>query len=251
MRRVLIGILLVWAVGTARSQEAGLLFSQANQLYRNADYEKAATIYEQIIKNGYESPALFYNLGNARFKLKDVPGSILNYERARRLAPRDEDISYNLRLANLRVIDKIEPIPEFFLTEWWKDFIRSCSSSTWALLAVCGLWAAVVFAAVVMFLKTPMVRKVLALSSLFLVLASGVAFAGVTLQSQYERSQELAIISTPSISVKSSPDSKSTDLFLLHEGLKVEVLDSYANWKKIRLPDGKVGWAPAESIEII
>src|SRR5881394_716957 len=116
MRRCIIGILMMAAACSARAQEAGLLFNQANQLYRKAEYDKAATMYEQIIKNGYESPALYYNLGNARFKLKDVPGSIVNYERARRLAPRDEDIAYNLRLANLRVIDKIEPIPEFFIT---------------------------------------------------------------------------------------------------------------------------------------
>ena len=251
MRRWIFGILMVCAIGSAWSQEAGLLFSEANQLYRNAEYDKAAAAYEQIIKNGYESPALFYNLGNARFKLKDVPGSILSYERAKRLAPRDEDVLYNLQLANLRVIDKIDPIPEFFLTEWWRDFIRSCSSSTWALLAISGLWIAVVTAAVVMVLRTPTVRKILALGTIFLVIGSAVAFTGMNLQSRYQRSEELAIIFTPSISVKSSPDLKSTDLFVLHEGLKVEVLDSYANWKKIRLPDGKVGWIPAQSVEII
>ena len=251
MRRWIIGILVVCAIGSARSQEAGLLFSEANQLYRNAEYDKAAAAYEQLIKNGYVSPSLYYNLGNARFKLKDVPGSILSYERAKRLAPRDEDILYNLSLANLRVIDKIDPIPEFFFTQWWKDFIRSCSSSTWALIAVSGLWIAVLLAAVVMVLRTPSIRKVLALAAILLVVGSAVAFTGMNLQSRYEHSEELAIIFTPSISVKSSPDLKSTDLFVLHEGLKVEVLDSYANWKKIRLPDGKVGWVQAQSVEII
>src|SRR5713101_7431323 len=122
------------------AQEASLQFGQANQLYRDGKYEKAAGVYEQIINNGYEGAALYYNLGNAYFKLKNIPSAILSYERARRLDPHDEEILYNLRLANLRVVDKIEPIPQIFFVEWWHSLMNSFSSSGWAVAAIVSLW---------------------------------------------------------------------------------------------------------------
>jgi len=124
-------------------QEASLQFEQANQLYRNSDYKRAAQIYEQIEKNGYENPSLYYNLGNAYFKLHNIPAALLSYERARRLSPHDEDILYNLRLANVRVIDKIEPLPRLFFVEWWQSFIGLFSSDGWAVVGIVTLWIAV------------------------------------------------------------------------------------------------------------
>src|SRR6266849_1193138 len=121
--RLLAACLLLLSVQAGFAQEARLEFNQANQLYRDAQYDKAARLYEQVVKNGYESPALYYNLGNCYFKLRNIPASILNYERARRLSPHDDDISYNLRLANQRVVDKIEPLPQLFLVDWWNGYI--------------------------------------------------------------------------------------------------------------------------------
>src|SRR5258706_2151249 len=140
--KMLIVCLLLCSVQSAFSQEARLEFNQANQLYRDAQYEKASQLYEQVSKNGYESPALYYNLGNCYFKLHNLRAAVLSYERARRLAPRDEDISYNLRLANLRVVDKIDPLPQLFLLDWWNDFLGFYSSDGWALIVIICAWAA-------------------------------------------------------------------------------------------------------------
>src|SRR5208283_3571750 len=124
------------------ADEASLQIEQANQLYRSGTYQKAAELYEQILKNGYESPALYYNLGNAYFKMQNIPAAILSYERGKRLAPRDEDILYNLRLANLRVVDKIEPLPQLFLIEWWNAFVNFFSSDGWGMIGIVMLWVA-------------------------------------------------------------------------------------------------------------
>ncbi len=251
MRRMISLLVLFCVVQCAHSQEAGLMITQANQAYRNGEYAKADTMYEKIVQNGYESPALYYNFGNTRFKLNDVPGAILNFERARRLSPRDEDVVYNLRLANLRVIDKVDPIPEFFLTEWWHEFIRLYSSTTWAGIVIAELWGVVFCAGIVLFLRSLLVRRILLFSAATLFLASILATTGMILQQQYEHTDLSAVIFAQSLSVKSSPDVNSINLFVLHEGVKVQILDNVENWRKIRLPDGKVGWVPSEALQII
>ena len=233
------------------AQEAERQFEEANQLYRNGEYQRAAAMYEQIIKNGYADAALYYNLANAYFKLKNIPAAILNYERAHRLAPNDEDVSYNLRLANLRVIDKIEPIPQLFLIGWWWTFIDMFSSDGWAIVSIISLWCAVIGGGVYFVIRSALIQRISFLLSSLAVLVCLLSFVGTYQRINRERSQQNAIVFAPSISIKSSPDAQSTDLFVLHEGVKVELLDSVGEWKKIRLADGKVGWMPAESLNSI
>ncbi|HEV8538843.1 MAG TPA: tetratricopeptide repeat protein [Bacteroidota bacterium] len=235
----------------ALAQEASLQFEQANQLYRSADYQGAAKMYDLVVKNGYESAALYYNLGNAHFKLKDIPSAILNYERARRLAPHDDDVQYNLRLANLRVVDKIEPVPQIFFIEWWSSIMSSLSSGGWAVLAIVSLWCTAVCGAITLLMRSPGAQKIslgICVASLLLCV---LGFTGTIRQYRHEQNDQTAIVFSPSIPVKSSPDAQSTDLFVLHEGVKVDLLDTVGEWKKIRLADGKMGWIPAEGIRVI
>lgn len=250
MRSVLvIGLLL--AALNVYSQEESLQFAQANQAYRSGDFSKAAELYEQIARNGYRHPSLFYNLGNSYYKLKNIPAAILNYERAKRLAPRDEDIAYNLRLANLRIVDKIEPIPQLFFAEWWNAFLGELPSAGWAVVIIAALWLAVVAGSLVVLLRSVVIRRIsLAAATLFLLCAV-VGIVGATQQLHNEQNTHDAVVFTPSAAVKSAPDEKSTDLFVLHEGVKIELLDSVGDWVKIRLADGKVGWLPLASAVII
>jgi tetratricopeptide (TPR) repeat protein len=234
--------------GVLLAQEESLQFEQANTFYRNGDYRKAAEMYEQVSRNGYESPALYYNLGNAYFKLQNISSAVLSYERARRLAPRDEDILYNLRLANLRVVDKIDPVPQLFLIDWWNAIITQFSAAGWALLGILGLWVAAAAATLFLLARQTVVQRVAFLLASLAVLVSIGAFVGMA---QAERSVTAGIVFTQSIAVKSAPDAQSTELFVLHEGVKVEVLDEVGEWRKIRLADGKVGWLTAGSLQII
>jgi hypothetical protein len=243
--------LVLFVVHSGLAQEARLGFNQANQLYRDAQYEKAAPLYEQVLKNGYESPALYYNLGNCYFKLHNLPAAILSYERAKRLAPRDDDISYNLRLADLRVVDKIEPIPQLFLVEWWNGFIGLFSSDGWAVGVIVCAWCAALSGALFLLFRASLSQRITFSVAVLSLICCVVSVTGLVQQLKREGSDRAAVVFSPSVPVKSAPDNQSTDLFVLHEGVKVELMDSVGDWRKIRLADGKVGWVAGESIQII
>ncbi len=236
---------------TLRAQEEAVQFEQANQFYRAGSYEKARSLYEQILHNGYESAGLYYNLGNACFKLQDYPSAILNYERARRLAPHDEDVLYNLRLANLRVVDRIEPLPRLFFLDWWIALLELFSADAWAIVVIVALWCAAIGAGVVLLARTVALQRIGFLASILFVLVCVIAGVGSIRQYGIEHSTNTAIIFTSMVSVKSAPDAKSTDLFVLHEGVKVEFLDAVGDWRKIRLADGKLGWLMVTDVQII
>ena len=250
MRTAWLWLALVMAQG-AVAQEASLKFEEANTLYRSGDFQKAADAYESIVTNGYEHAALYYNLGNAYFKLQNIPAAILNYERARRLSPRDEDIIHNLRLANLRVVDKIEPIPQLFIKEWWNALIAGLSSDGWASAGIVSLWTAVLMGVAFLVVRSGLVQRVSLGIAFAAVLFAVFSFVAVAQQIHHEQGDLQGIVFSQSASVKSAPDEASVDLFVLHEGVKVELLDTVGEWRKIRLPDGKVGWLPGEDIRVI
>lgn len=243
--------MLLLAAQVALGQESRLQFNQANQLYRDAQYEKAAPIYEQVVNNGYESASLYYNLGNCYFKLHNIPAAILAYERARRIAPHDDDISYNLRLANLRVVDKIEPVPQLFLIDWWNGFIGLYSSDGWAMAVIVCAWCTAMGGMVFFLFRSGGVRRVAFAFTSVSVICCILSVTGLVQQTKKEGSDRSAIVFSPSVPVKSAPDNQSTDLFVLHEGVKVDLLDAVGEWKKIRLADGKIGWLTGESIQAI
>lgn len=231
--------------------DANQIFSEANESYKNGDYAKATELYEQLLSNKYESAVVYYNLGNTYFKQSKIPNSILNYERARILDPSDEDILFNLRVANLQTIDKIEPIGKFFLYELKDAIVDYFSSQTLALYATILSFLAFGLLTLYFYTWKPFVKKLtFSFSVLFFVLMiSSILFA----QNKYNKEQahDSAIIFMSSVYVKSSPDAGGTDLFILHDGTKVTILDALGDWKKIRLEDGKVGWAPVQALQII
>ena len=243
--------ILVASATPAPAQEAAVEFSAANELYRSVKYEEAARAYERIVANGYESAALYYNLGNAWFKAGNVPAAILNYERAKRLAPGDEDVLHNLRLANLRIVDRIDPIPRLFFVEWWEALVGSASASGWGTAAIVTLWGAAILFGAFRLLRGRMARQLTLLPGVLLFLFSAFAFTAGGIQGGREISEGEAILFAATAPVKSAPDAQSTDLFVLHEGVKVDVLDRVGDWRKIRLADGKVGWLPAGDLTVI
>ncbi|MDI6765696.1 MAG: tetratricopeptide repeat protein [Bacteroidota bacterium] len=250
MRRFLI-IITLFICELAFAQEAAIQFEHANQLYRNGEYQKAVQMFEQVIKNGYESPALYYNLGNAYFKQNNIPASILNYERAKRLSPNDDDINYNLRLANLRVIDKIEPIPRLFIVNWWKSFVNLFSSSGWSWVAIFSIWVAAICGAFIFVLRSILLQRLAFVGIIITIFIIVLTSISMFQRYQSEQKEQVAIVFSQTVSVKSAPDEQSTDLFVLHEGVKVEFLDAVGDWRKIRLADGKVGWLMFDTVQVI
>jgi hypothetical protein len=251
MKRFRFLVYFLFFASFAFAEEVQIQFEQANQIYRNGDYKNAVIAYEKINKNGYCTPDLYFNLANAYFKLDNIANSILNYERAKKLSPNDEDINYNLKIANLKVVDKIEPIPRLFFIEWRNSTGRIFSSNSWATIAIIALWLGIICFSIFRISRSPNFRRIIFFCGVFILFVSLLSLVFGVQQNQVEKSENVGIIFSTSVNVKSSPDENGTDLFILHEGVKVEILDKVEKWRKIKLADGKIGWMPEETIEII
>ncbi|MBL4752655.1 MAG: tetratricopeptide repeat protein [Flavobacteriales bacterium] len=227
------------------------LVTQGNEHFKAGEYTLAIEAYEAVIAEDKESAELYYNLGNAYYKFKNVPAAILNYERAIKLDPSDEDLQFNLKLVNLKTVDKIEVIPTFFIGELGQELKDMFSLNTWGLIAIIALWISAALFFVFASSTANLVKRLLFFFALFL-LAVSLSSLGLGYQKYKSAYKQVeAIVFAPSVIVKSAPDPNETDLFLLHEGTKVLVVETMAEWNKIRLADGSIGWIPVQAIEQI
>ncbi|HTR81997.1 MAG TPA: tetratricopeptide repeat protein [Bacteroidota bacterium] len=239
-------------LGTAlRADEPTQLFQEGNRLYLQGKYSDAIGEYEKILQDGYESGELYFNLGNAYYKNGSIPKAILNYERAKELLPGDDDVHFNLQLANLQIVDKIDVVPRLFIYRWIDSMLSLFSLSTMGwIVYVCFLLTLVSFG-YFLFARSYVQKRISMFAGMVFSAAFVLTIAGFGIQSYKESNTEFAIVMTDVANIKSAPDSRGNDLFVLHKGLKVEVLDSVNHWEKIRLADGKVGWIPEDECEII
>ena len=226
-------------------------FHKANIAYQRQDYTSAITSYEKLVKGGHISPEIYYNLGNSYFKTSNVPKAIVNYERARKLVPEDEDVSFNLKIASLKVVDKIEPVPEVFYKRWINTLSASLPSNTWSIFLIVMIWLLFAAAGSFFISRSSTWKKVGFISMITCAALAGFFYimASRSYADAYEDSQ--GIITASSVYVKSSPDEKGNDLFILHEGTKVEILDQLNDWKKIRIANGTIGWMKGKELETI
>jgi tetratricopeptide (TPR) repeat protein len=228
-----------------------LLFQNANNFYRQKNYEKAITLYDSILKSGYVSASLYFNKGNAYFKLQKYPLAILNYEKAKILNGNKDDIDFNIRYANQFITDKIEAIPQLFIFRIWDNVLNMWSSRSWAIQSIVFFWLCVFALSLTIWFRSIRLKRVCFVFMLvFLTL-----FIFTTLFSAQrfhsENSHNYAIVVTPTTSIKSAPDEESKELFIIHEGTKVQLYDKLQDWQKISLSDGKTGWIKIEDISVI
>jgi tetratricopeptide (TPR) repeat protein len=227
------------------------IYHQANIAYQQKEYVKAIELYENILSQGNTSPELYYNLANAYYKNNDVPHSILNFERALKMDPKDEDAQFNLKIASLKVIDKIDPVPQIFYKRWLDSMTRLFSPDDWSKILIALLWCSLLSSLIYLFGATVSSRKMGFIISVSLLVLFSVSFVLATKSHVGTYSDKSAIVMSASVYVKSSPDPKGNDLFIIHEGTKVELLDEIKEWKKIKLLNGSVGWLMTSEIEII
>jgi len=234
--------------GVPEAEEA---FFRANELYRDARYEEAIMVYEQIMESGYHSADLYFNLGNAYYRSNKIPRAILNFERAALLSPGDDDIRFNLELSRMHVRDRIEELPEFFLNRWWNGLRDSLSVRAWASLSIGSFIISLILISVFLMSSSAGIKRLFFWLAVVVMFASVFSFSLGLDQRNYIRNHNSAIVFSPVVSVKSSPDINSTDLFVIHEGTKVWVEDSIGEWRAVRLSDGNMGWLRRDAIEMI
>jgi tetratricopeptide (TPR) repeat protein len=226
-------------------------FTQGVTYFTSGSYQEALKIWADIYNTGYRSSNLEYNIGNAYFKLNNIPSAILFYERAYLLNPADENINYNLQIARTLIVDRFQEIPELFFVRWYNFVSLFLSSNSWAKISVTSFILCLLLLSVYIY-STRYRHKVIGfwLAVFFFVLSLGsIAFTVRNKSLVYDSHK--AIILSPLVNGKSSPDNSGTDLFILHEGTKVSVEDEVGEWFEVRLSDGNKGWVPVNSLNVI
>ncbi len=233
---------------SAMAQSPEQLYTTANGFYKAGQFEQAATTYEKLLMQDFRTAEVYYNLGNCYYKQNKLGPCILNYERAHKLAPDDEDITHNLKIAELKTIDKIQPVPQLSLLTKWNQFTTSQSAKGWGITALLFVWLALISFAAYLFVGF---RKFTVSAGTVLLLFS-FAFLSLAFQQNNRviHSNEAVLMEAESY-VKSAPDNNGNNVFLLHEGTKFRLLDKVGSWHKIKLADGKTGWLENNSFSQI
>jgi tetratricopeptide (TPR) repeat protein len=227
------------------------LLQKANELYTKDQFKEAIEVYNQILKTNMESPEVYFNLGNAYYKTNQFTLAILNFERAKVLAPDDEDIEFNLLVVNQKVVDSIQELPGIFIVRWWNALVNSQTTDTWATLSILGFIIFLVLLGLYFFAKTGDIKRVSFWAGCFLLVFTIFTWSFAAKQKSRLINHNYAIVMQPTVTVKSSPSEKGTNLFVIHEGLKVKITDKLGDWVEIRLADGNKGWLLTESVERI
>lgn len=246
-------ILLLFIIGfsfisEAKAQNPEELLTKANSLYNESAFDSALVTYKSILDQGYSSATLYYNIGNTYYKLRNYPLAIYYYEKSLKLEPNNEDTKHNIEIAKLFITDKIEAVPELFIKTWWNKLSNSFTINTWAIitLVLTGLSLICIFFYITA--NTRVLKKSMFFTGLLMIILMTISFSISFRKYNYIHTQNEGIIITPTITTKSSPSSSSVDLFVLHEGSKVKILDNTDGWEKIKIANGSIGWLPSSAV---
>jgi tetratricopeptide (TPR) repeat protein len=251
IRRILCLLFILTPVLAFCDSSTSALFKKGNDHYAKAQYKEAISSYQKLVDGGYQSVPVYFNLGNAYYKNGDIASALLYYEKAHKLSPGDDDIKLNLQLANLKTTDKLDEAPEFFISKWWHSFILASSLGTLAVLSVLSILAGSGTLILYRFTQSVGVKKASFYTAIALVFL-GLSFIFIAgRQADYFESHQQAIVFSNSVTIKSAPTHTAKDLFVLHDGTKVEVLEHNNDWIKIRLVNGNEGWIGANDVRDI
>jgi tetratricopeptide (TPR) repeat protein len=236
----------------AKALSPDALVVDANKAYTASDFKKAVLLYEQVLNESkLESSVLYFNLGNAYFKLTDYPNAILNYHRALRLNPDDADVQHNLNLANAKIQDRIEPIPELFYFRWAKQLRNALSIDAWAILFLVLFFFSALGWVFYIIGKSIGTKKLGFYTGLLFLIFSFIVFSLAWSAKHYRDTIKEAVVFSGSVSVKSSPAESGTSLFVVHAGTFVSITDQVGDWVKVKIPDGNEGWILMADLEVI
>ncbi len=248
-RKIFILLLLQIIIFSLKAQNIDL--QPAAEAYSKGEYAKAAELYENVLKTSGESAKVYYNIGNCYYKMDKIPSAILNYERALLLDPGDKEAYFNLEIAKLKTVDKIEPVDKFFLSEWIESLQNVFSTDAWSKIGVASFLLLIGSLVLFFFSRKVILKKAgfyTGIAWLVVVIAAN-CFAYGQKQKLIERNY--AIVFAPTVTIKSSPDNSGNDLFVLHEGTKVLIKSKLGEWCEIQIVDGNIGWIKNSNIEVI
>lgn len=242
-------LLLFLLQGLLFAQETNELFVNANKLYQSEKFNEAIELYHDIEKSKNESADLYFNLANAYYKTNKVAPSIYYYEKALQLKPNDKDIKFNLGFAKRMTIDNIEKMPTTIFQKISQKFIQKLSYNNWSYLAVFFIFLFALLFLGYHFSYSSNKKRLLFIMSNLSVLFTiiSLAFAFHTFKVASNKSE--GIIYARQTSVKNAPMLSGEDNFIIHEGTKVQILESVDNWKKIKIADGQTGWIIASELK--
>ena len=226
-----------------------VLFDEANTFYNNGKYSEAIQKYEAVLNSGQHSAELYFNLGNAHYKLNNIAPSIYYYEKALRLSPKDEEVQNNLAFAKNMTIDAIDTVPEIGLSKFVRKAINTFSFDVWAILAVVFTILFVILFLMYYFTYLTSKKRITFITSLASIFLACLALAFAFQKQTMDKKDKPAIVFAQESLVRTDPNLSGEESFRLHEGTKVQVLDTISNWKQIQLTDGKTGWIVSDDIK--
>lgn len=239
---------LLFSVSLSAQESA---VKEAETAYTQEDYAKAIELYDNVLKTYGASAEIYYNLGNSHFKAGNIAPSILNYERALLLDPGDSDVRFNLNVAKQKTVDRIEPIGQFFLIKWFEGIQNIFSVNVWGAIGIVCFILLIGCLFLFFFSKWIRLKKIGFYAGLFMLVVVILANVFAANQKHSLINRNSAIVFSSTVTVKSSPDTSGTDLFVIHEGTKVFIRSMLGTWSEIELEDGHVGWMPSKDIEKI
>ncbi|MEM8507461.1 MAG: SH3 domain-containing protein [Bacteroidota bacterium] len=226
-------------------------FQQATESYNKGEYQSAIDRYTRILESGKHSAALYFNLGNCYYKLDEIGPSIYYYEKALLLQPQDEEILDNLRFAQNMRLDAIEEMPKTAMARLHDAVVLAFSFDQWATIAVVMLSLFVTGYITYYVLYSATKKRIAFISGTLALFLAFFAIAMAYLGYQDFKTKNPAIIFEREVGVTSEPNERSEKVFVLHEGTKVNVMDTLENWYKIKIADGQTGWIPSESLKLV
>lgn len=248
MRKTTIIILMALIAPLLHAQDYKVL---ADSAFAQENYKTAADNYLRLTRQGVNAD-VYYNLGCCYYRMDEIARSILWFERAAMLSPADEDIQFNLDMARSKTVDRITPRHEMFFVSAWHSFSNIMSIDTWAKVSLFIFFFSLALLALYIFSSAVLVRKCGFFGSILCLLLVIVFNLCAYTQRVNIEERSSAIIMTPAVTIKSTPSQSGADLFVLHEGTHVEILDNtMKEWVEIQIADGKVGWMPRNLMEII
>jgi len=246
MKKILFLLLFLSQISLAQKA-----FEEGNQYYQKENYEAAISSFESIINSGKQSAEVYFNLGNCYYKLHKVAPAIYNYEKALLLSPNDTEIKTNLDFARKMTIDDIKVIPKVGFSKLLSDFTSKYYYDTWAWVAEGFAFMFLLFFIGYYFSQQTVLKRIFFFGMFLWILGIGLSAASGFYEKSRMDNEKPAIVFAETASVKSEPKTSGTDAFVLHEGTKVYILESIANWKKIELTDETTGWIEESAIKEI